>query len=228
MTSPYPSSAGRLCVWDVGPCGNRHHRGPANRRRPLQHQDDSPQKEEQLQAPEEEGQTARGQYLYLSLVITCYNSYWGSILHWVLSLLFFPPQQPREPGTSRQDQAMLLADSSEDEFWRDPFELLLSVTNGWCCCKGGSANKPIAMTTASRLNLGCLAMTHLIHRMWQSVGHNLHRLHKGQLCNTPLPPFLKVPMWALFWMLSGDVDSNGLAGPVWCTCTVIKKSYCCS
>lgn len=30
--------------------------------------------------------------------------------------LFFPLQQPREPGTSRQDQAMLLADSSEDEF----------------------------------------------------------------------------------------------------------------
>ncbi|XP_028253708.1 armadillo-like helical domain-containing protein 4 [Parambassis ranga] len=26
------------------------------------------------------------------------------------------PEQPREPGTSRQDQAMLLADSSEDEF----------------------------------------------------------------------------------------------------------------
>lgn len=25
-------------------------------------------------------------------------------------------KQPREPGTSRQDQAMLLADSSEDEF----------------------------------------------------------------------------------------------------------------
>ncbi|XP_029966049.1 armadillo-like helical domain-containing protein 4 [Salarias fasciatus] len=26
------------------------------------------------------------------------------------------PEQPREPGTGRQDQAMLLADSSEDEF----------------------------------------------------------------------------------------------------------------
>lgn len=99
MTSPYPSSAGRLCVWDVGPCGNRHHRGPANRRRPLQHQDDSPQKEEQLQAPEEEGQTARGQYLYLSLVITCYISYWGSILYWVLSLLFFfLPSNLESPG----------------------------------------------------------------------------------------------------------------------------------
>lgn len=30
--------------------------------------------------------------------------------------LDLPLQQPREPGTSRQDQAMLLADSSEDEF----------------------------------------------------------------------------------------------------------------
>lgn len=48
-------SAGRLCVWDVGPCGDRHHWGPADRRCPLQHQDDSPQKAEQLQAPEEEG-----------------------------------------------------------------------------------------------------------------------------------------------------------------------------
>lgn len=42
---------------------------------------------------------------YLDLVSTCH---------------FTPPsQQPREPGMSRQDQAMLLADSSEDEFWRD-------------------------------------------------------------------------------------------------------------
>lgn len=35
----------------------------------------------------------------------------------LLSVTFvFPPQQPRDPGTTRQDQAMLLADSSEDEF----------------------------------------------------------------------------------------------------------------
>lgn len=55
VTSLYPSLAGWLCVWDVGSCGNRHHWGPADRRCPLQHQDDSPQKAEQLQAPEEEG-----------------------------------------------------------------------------------------------------------------------------------------------------------------------------
>lgn len=54
----------------------------------------------------------------------------GSALHWALSVPFFFPQQPREPGTSRQDQAMLLADSSEDEFWWDPFFGSL-VTNGW-------------------------------------------------------------------------------------------------
>ena len=55
-------STGRLCVWDVGPCRHWHNRGPANCRRSLQHQDDSPQEKEQLQTPEEEGQTARGQY----------------------------------------------------------------------------------------------------------------------------------------------------------------------
>lgn len=101
-------TAGGLCVWDVGPGGNRHHRGPVNRRCPLQHQDDSPQKEEQLQAPEDEGQTAGGQYLSLFFSF-------GIKLDVNLTS-FSPPQQLGESGTSRQDQAMLLADSSEDEF----------------------------------------------------------------------------------------------------------------
>lgn len=50
--------------------------------------------------------------------ITCYYLFhWLSRIDLVSSIKFiFPPQQPREPGTSRQDQAMLLADSSEDEF----------------------------------------------------------------------------------------------------------------
>lgn len=125
------TSAGGLCIWDVGPCGHWHHRGPANRWRPLQHQDDSPQEEEQLQTPEEEGQTARGQYPTCIYHLFCVSpvpddhstSNWScvylmcvsNVLSYALNL-FFSPQQPREPGTSRQDQAMLLADSSEDEF----------------------------------------------------------------------------------------------------------------
>lgn len=35
----------------------------------------------------------------------------------------------------------------------------------------------------------------------------------------PPLPFYKLPTWALFWMLSGDVDCNGFGGVVWCTLT---------
>lgn len=42
------------------------------------------------------------------------------------------------------------------------------------------------MTTAfPPITTGCLAMTHLIHRMWRSPGHNLHRLHKSALYPPP-------------------------------------------
>lgn len=52
--SPLSSTpAGGLCVWDVGSRWNRDLRGPANCRRPVRHQNASPQKEEQPQAPEE-------------------------------------------------------------------------------------------------------------------------------------------------------------------------------
>ena len=108
LTFLCPSLAGRLRVWHVGSRGDRHRWGPADRRRPLQHQEDTQKEEEQLQAPEEEGQTARRQdhfllHLNISLIV-------GRVLS------VFPPQQPREPRSSGQDQAMLLADSSEDEF----------------------------------------------------------------------------------------------------------------
>lgn len=91
--------------------------------------------------------------------------------------LIFHPQQPREPGTSRQDQAMLLADSSEDEFWWHHDGVLFE-----------EANFTIVTTTASPITLGCLAMIHLTHRVWLSIGHNLHRLHKGHLCTPASPP----------------------------------------
>lgn len=185
LTSVSPPSPGWLCVWNVGPCGHRHYRGLANRRCPLQYQDDSPQEEEQLQTPEEEGQTARGQYP--SPTNHLFVTIWPLILGLRCVKFISVPQQPREPGTSRQDQAMLLADSSEDEFWWDCFGCV-----GWCSSNGGLANITIAMTKASPITLGCLAVTHLIHRVWLSIGHNLHRLHKGQLCIPP--PFLKIPV----------------------------------
>lgn len=52
------------------------------------------------------------------LVLITYHFFHVSLrINLVLSIkVISPPQQPREPGTSRQDQAMLLADSSEDEF----------------------------------------------------------------------------------------------------------------
>lgn len=65
-------SAGGLRVRDVGPRGHRHHRGPANCWRPLQHQGDSPEEEEQLQTPEEEGQAAGGQYP--KILLSCFLS----------------------------------------------------------------------------------------------------------------------------------------------------------
>lgn len=75
LTYASPPSAGRLRVRDVGPCGHRYHGGSANCRCPVQHQDDSPQEEEQLQTPEEEGQTTRGQYPtcnYHFILVSCY------------------------------------------------------------------------------------------------------------------------------------------------------------
>lgn len=47
---------GRLRVRNVGPCWNRHLRGPADCRRPVRHPNASPQKEEP-QAPEEDETT---------------------------------------------------------------------------------------------------------------------------------------------------------------------------
>lgn len=97
---------GRLCVRDVGPRWNQHLWGPVNRRRPVRHQDDSPQKEEQSQAPEEEDQTTGPslQGLFLIDNRASFKDFFSS------------SQQTGETGSSSQDQAMLLADSSEDEF----------------------------------------------------------------------------------------------------------------
>lgn len=43
-------------------------------------------------------------------------------MSWLLGFAICPfhLQQPREPSSNGQDQAMLLADSSEDEFWSLP------------------------------------------------------------------------------------------------------------
>ena len=54
--------------------------------------------------------------LLVFFFITCYHLLLRINLVLSINTFIFPPQQPREPGTSRQDQAMLLADSSEDEF----------------------------------------------------------------------------------------------------------------
>lgn len=214
-----PPSAGGLCVWNVGPCGHRHHGGLANCWCPLQHQDDSPQEEKQFQTPEEEGQTARGQYpscIYHLILI----EHQSRVIQWHQRLLSITVglkfilfilllQQPREPSTSHQDQAMLLADSSEDEFWWDPFGIPLSMTNGQRSCYGGSADITIAMTTASPITRGCLAMTHLIHGVWQ-IGVQ----------------FAQAAQWSALW--SGDVDCNNLAELVWRTLTLNALVYCCS
>lgn len=173
---------GWVCVWDVGPRGHRHHRGPAHRRRPLQHQDDSPQEEEQLQTPEEEGQAARGQYhtrthhLFVAILPLMVG------LRWVHSFFFFRSNL-ESPAPAVRTRPCCWPTAPRTNSDRTVWAELVN---------GGLANITIAMTKASPITPGCLAVTHLIHRVWLSIGHNLHRLHKGQLCIPP--PFLRVPV----------------------------------
>ena len=142
----------------------------------------------------------------------------GSALYWVLSvpfIFFLSNLESPEPAVRTRPCCWLTAprtSSDETLFW--------VVGDQWLTLpvKEARSNTPIAMTTASSITPGCLAMTHLIHRVWQSIGHNLHRLHKGQLCIPP-PPSTSYQREHFSECCQVMLTVASSAGVVWCTLT---------